>query len=344
MTFAEIKEGRRLISRMNGRKIKNLILASRSYKSKAFRLSGRNPANPLSLSIEPTTSCNLRCPECPSGLRQFTRPKGMLNPQLLGSILDQTEKDLIYLNLYFQGEPMLNPDFFELVRMARERGVFTNTSSNAHYFALDKARALVDSGLDRLIISIDGTDQDTYKKYRVGGKLEKVIEGTRNLVRAKKENSNRGPLLFFQFLVSSHNEHQIEDVKALGKSIGVDHVLLKSMQVMDMSQPSEFLPKDKKYSRYTVGKNGSLSIRGRFENECWRMWSGAVITWDGLVVPCCFDKDAEHQMGDLKKQGFGEIWNGEKYLKFRKQIFNQRSKIDMCKNCSEGAKVWLTPT
>ena len=344
MTRAEIKEGRKLFSSLTQRRFKNLWRAYFSYKSTSFRLSGKNPALPISLSVEPTTSCNLRCPECPSGLRQFTRPTGMLKPDLFESILSQVEKDLIYLNLYFQGEPLLNPDFFQLVRMAQERGIFTNTSSNAHYFNEENARELVQSGLDRLIISIDGTDQESYSKYRVGGRLEKVLEGTKNLVNAKKQNRGRGPLLFFQFLVNGHNEDQIGEVKTLGRKIGVDHVLLKSMQVMDLSKPSEFLPENQKFSRYSVGKNGSLSIRGRFENECWRMWSGAVITWDGLVVPCCFDKDAEHRMGDLKKEGFSDIWNGTEYRKFRKQIFNHRSKIEMCRNCSEGAKVWLTPT
>ena len=134
------------------------------------------------------------------------------------------------------------------------------------------------------------------------------------------------------------------EARKLAKTIGVDGILFKSMQIMDLSKPSPFLPENSKYSRYSNNSDGSLSLRGRFEDECWRMWSGAVITWDGKVVPCCFDKDAEHRMGDLNETSFDEIWNGESYRSFRKQIFESRSKIEMCKNCSEGAKIWLAPT
>ncbi len=344
MKRSDLKEGLRFARVMTTRKVGNLFRSYSTYRSKSARLSGINQARPISLSIEPTTSCNLRCPECPSGLRAFSRNTGMLEPELLSDILEQVKKDLVYLNLYFQGEPMLNPHFFELVKIARSKGIFTNTSTNAHFLTEEKSASLVASGLDRLIISIDGTEQETYANYRVGGKLEKVLDGTRNLVKAKKRSGGKGPLMFFQFLVSRQNEHQIPEVKRLSREIGVDGVLYKSMQIMDLSKPSEFLPKNPKYSRYNVNKDGSLSLRGRFEDECWRMWSGAVITWDGLVVPCCFDKDAEHRMGDLKKQSFEQIWNGENYRRFRKNLLNHRSKIEMCKNCSEGAKIWLAPT
>ncbi|MFH1159542.1 MAG: SPASM domain-containing protein [bacterium] len=65
------------------------------------------------------------------------------------------------------------------------------------------------------------------------------------------------------------------------------------------------------------------------------MWSGCVITWDGLVVPCCFDKDADHCLGDLKTQSFQDIWRGEKYREFRKRIFTERKSVDICRNCTQ---------
>jgi radical SAM protein with 4Fe4S-binding SPASM domain len=65
-----------------------------------------------------------------------------------------------------------------------------------------------------------------------------------------------------------------------------------------------------------------------------------VITWDGKVVPCCFDKDAHFVLGDLSQNSFQEIWNGEKYHRFRQSLMRSRSEIEICKNCTEGTRVW----
>ncbi|MFN7690232.1 MAG: radical SAM protein, partial [Bacteroidota bacterium] len=134
---------------------------------------------PMSIAIEPTTACNLRCPECPSGLRSFTRPTGMLQNKTFEKIIDELHQSLIYLIFYFQGEPYLNPSFLEMVSYASKKNIYTATSTNAHYLTDDVCRKTIESGLNRLIISIDGTTQETYESYRVGGKLDKVIEGTK---------------------------------------------------------------------------------------------------------------------------------------------------------------------
>jgi len=181
-----ITDGINLFSKLNGRRLLNATkLLSSYYISKAFK----KPIHwgmPLTMEIEPTTSCNLRCPQCPSGLREFTRNTGMLNLELYKKIIDEIHEDLIWLVLYFQGEPFLNTSFLEFVKYAAAKNIYTATSSNAHYFTSDMAKATVQSGLDRLIISIDGTTQDTYSKYRIGGNIEKVIEGTENLLKWKK--------------------------------------------------------------------------------------------------------------------------------------------------------------
>ena len=138
---------------------------------------------PVSISFEPTTSCILRCPECPSGLRAFTRPTGMLQKDFFTETIDDIYKELLYLIFYFQGEPYLNPSFLDMVKYASDKGIYTATSTNAHYLTDDAAKKTVESGLDRLIISIDGTTQDSYVQYRVGGNLDKVLEGARNIVK-----------------------------------------------------------------------------------------------------------------------------------------------------------------
>ncbi|HLK30848.1 MAG TPA: SPASM domain-containing protein [Puia sp.] len=296
---------------------------------------------PVSISFEPTTSCNLRCPECPSGLRAFTRPIGMLKKDFFSDTIDQLSKELLYLIFYFQGEPYLNPDFLDMVKYASQKGIYTATSTNAHYLNDANAKRTVESGLDRLIISIDGTTQDVYEQYRVGGKLEKVLEGARNIVKWKKELKSKTPFVFFQFLVVKPNEHQIEDIKRLAKETGVDEVRFKTAQVYDYeNDPNQLIPVNEKYSRYKKNKNGNHEVKNALQNHCWRLWHATVITWDGLVVPCCFDKDAQHQLGDLKGKPFKEIWQNDKYVNFRKSILQSRKNIDICANCSEGTKVW----
>ena len=296
---------------------------------------------PLSISFEPTTSCNLRCPECPSGLRAFTRPTGMLQQDFFTETIDQLSRELMYLVFYFQGEPYLNPDFLSMVKHATEKRIYTATSTNAHYLNDANAKKTVESGLDRLIISIDGTTQEAYQQYRVGGRLDKVLDGARNIVKWKKELKSKTPFVIFQFLVVKPNENQIEDVKELGKKIGVDDVWFKTAQVYDYANdPNNLIPVNGKFSRYKKTEDGSYRFKGKLNNHCWRLWHDPVITWDGVVAPCCFDKDAQHRLGNLKEKSFKEIWKNGEYTKFRTQILKGRKNIDICANCSEGTKVW----
>ncbi|MGZ3911108.1 MAG: SPASM domain-containing protein [Flavisolibacter sp.] len=296
---------------------------------------------PVSISFEPTTSCNLRCPECPSGLRAFSRPTGMLKKDFFSETIDQLHRELTYLVFYFQGEPYLNPDFLDMVAYAVSRKIYTATSTNAHYLNDKNARRTVESGLDRLIISIDGTTQETYQQYRVGGQLHKVLEGARNIVKWKKELNSKKPFVIFQFLVVRHNEHQIEEVQQLARETGVDQVRLKTAQVYDYeNDPNQLIPTLAKYSRYKKDRQGKMVFKGNNANHCWRLWHDPVITWDGNVVPCCFDKDALHKLGDLKQQSFRELWHNKEYRHFRSQVLQSRKNIDICANCSEGVRVW----
>src|SRR4030095_11772150 len=168
-----------LLSKLSFRRAWNATKVLSSYY--LSRLTGKplQWGYPISISFEPTTSCNLRCPECPSGLRSFTRPTGMLTKTFFEQTIDEIHKDLFYLVFYFQGEPYLNPDFLNMVEYASSKRIYTATSTNAHYLNTEKARQTVESGLDRLIISIDGTTQEVYQQYRVGGKLDKVIDGAK---------------------------------------------------------------------------------------------------------------------------------------------------------------------
>ena len=153
-------------------------------------------------------------------------------------------------------EPFLNKNFLEFVKYAATKNVYTATSSNAHYFTDEMAKATVQSGLDRLIISIDGTSQDTYGKYRIGGKIEKVIEGTQNLLKWKKELGVKTPHIIWQFIAFKHNEHQIPEIKKLAKEIGVDELGIKTAQIYDYQTSDEFIPENEKLSRYSKTDDG----------------------------------------------------------------------------------------
>lgn len=306
--------------------------------------SSKHPAikgMPVSLSIEPTTACNLRCPECPSGLRSFTRPTGKLNQPLFQKAIDELYPWLMNLTFYFQGEPYLNPDFLDMVTYANQHQIYTMTSTNAHFLDEITAKKTIQSGLKRLIISIDGLTQETYSDYRKSGELEKVLNGTREIIQWKKAYRSMTPHVVWQFLVTGKNEHEIPSLKRLAKSYGVDEVKLKTIQVYDYEHGSPLIPSNNKYSRYYKTKEGKYAIKNNLENNCWKMWHSAVITWEGKVLPCCFDKDGQYVLGNLNNQTFRELWTGTDYNKFREKLFISRSEIEICKNCSEGSPVWV---
>ncbi len=336
-----MKDKLNLLRKMTFRKLWNALLLGGSFYASRLLRRNLHRGMPMALSIEPTTACNLGCPECPSGLKKFTRPTGNLRRDTHRAIIDQVASRLWYLNLYFQGEPYINPSFFELVSYASQKGIYTATSTNGHFLSEENAKKTVLSGLDRLIISIDGTTQETYESYRVHGKLDKVIEGTQRLIRWKKELKSATPHLIFQFLVVRPNEHQVPEVFRLASELGVEEVRLKTAQVYEYKHGNPLIPENEKYSRYLRKSDGTYRLRNRMSNHCWRMWSSCVITWDGKVVPCCFDKDATHRLGDLQQTGsFREIWGSPVYNHFRQAVLRSRKDIEICSNCSEGTKVW----
>ena len=333
-------DGLNYASKLTPLRLWNMFQLVGSYWLSKLTKKANHSGMPTSISLEPTTSCNLRCPECPSGLRSFSRDTGMLTDEIFQKTIDELAPRLTYLIFYFQGEPYLNASFLDHVKYASRKKVYTATSTNAHYLNDKNAKATVESGLDRLIISIDGTTQETYEQYRVGGSLKKVIEGTKNIVRWKKKLKSKTPHVIFQYLVVKPNQHQLDDVQQLAKELGVNEVAFKTAQIYDYEDGSELIPTIEKYARYRQKANGKWEIKNHLMNHCWKMWHSCVITWDGKVVPCCFDKDAHYQLGSMQAESFLQVWRGKAYQDFRQSLIKSRSEIEMCKNCSEGTKVW----
>ncbi len=338
--MSRLQDSLNILRHLNLFRVWNLFLLRSSYYLARISKRAISAGYPASLSIEPTTACNLGCPECPSGLKQFTRPTGKIDLNLHQNMLNQVKRSVFYINYYFQGEPFLHPQFLELIKQAKQTKIYTSTSTNAHFIDENKAQEIVLSGLDRLIISIDGMTQKTYEQYRVNGNLEKVVEASKHLVLVKKRLRSKTPHLIFQFLAVKPNEQDIPKVFELANELGIDEVRIKTAQLYDYKYGNSLMPENEKYSRYFKQKDGTYRIKGNPGNYCWRMWSGSVFTWDGKVVPCCFDKDAKHILGNITTNSFNSIWKSQKYRQFRKAILNNRQEIDICKNCSEGTQVW----
>jgi len=252
------------------------------------------------------------------------------------NVIDETHRTLLFLIFYFQGEPYIHPFFLKLVRYAHLKGIYTITSTNGHFLSPENCQQTIESGLDRLIISVDGTTQETYSMYRKSGNLETVLQGAKNMVEAKKNLKSNTPEIVFQFLVLKHNEHQIRDIYRISREIGVDSVSLKTAQIYDFRDGSDLMPENPRFNRYRQIKDGSYIIKNPLKNSCWKLWHASVITWDGRVVPCCFDKDAKYEMGQVGQKSFEKIWKSARYNKFRRKLVRGRKNIDICQNCTEG--------
>jgi radical SAM protein with 4Fe4S-binding SPASM domain len=286
---------------------------------------------PVSVSTELTNHCNLKCPHCSSGSGQMLRPRGFMDIDLFKKVMKELSPYLYNLNLYFQGEPMLHPQFFSFLTNSSD--IYTVVSTNGHFLSEEISEKIVNSGLNKLIVSLDGTDQETYSLYRVNGNVKSVMGGLKNVLYAKKKLNS--PLkIELQFLVNSYNEHQIPLIQQLARNLKTT-LRLKSMQIIDKSEISTWLPSFDRFRRYRI-KDGVYLPKNSLPDRCARLWFNPVITWDGKVVPCCFDKDAEYIMGDLTEDTFRDIWNGPKYRSFRKSILSGRHMIEICRNCTSG--------
>jgi radical SAM protein with 4Fe4S-binding SPASM domain len=292
---------------------------------------------PVSVTTELTNICNLRCPECSSGSGRMQRDRGYMDLDLFKKVMEELRPYLYNTNLFFQGEPMLHPLFFAF--LANSENTHTTVSTNGHYLSEENSEKIVRSGLNKLIISLDGIDQETYSSYRINGDIKTVIDGINNVTGARKRFDS-SLKIEIQCLVNKLNEHQIPRIRDLANKLKAEF-RLKSMQITEKKNIGSWLPLNRKVSRYKL-KNGEYVIKNSLPDRCARLWFNPVITWDGKVIPCCFDKNAKYILGDLKQDSFRDIWDGPKYRIFRKSILSDRSMIEICRNCSSGLRGVLT--
>jgi radical SAM protein with 4Fe4S-binding SPASM domain len=305
----------------------NALLTAFSYVNRETTFNSM----PLLISTELTNNCNLHCPECVSGSSLMFRERGFMDIQLFKKIVKELSPYLYHINLYFQGESMLHPSFFSFIK--NSGNIFSVVSTNGHFLDQDNSKKIAGSGLGKLIISIDGMDQKTYSAYRINGSLERVLDGINNVMLAKKK-LNSSLKVEIQFLVNRLNEHQVPLIRRFARKAGAS-LNLKSMQIINKENILSWMPSDKRFRRYEI-KNGHYDIKSSLPDRCARLWFNPVVTWDGKVIPCCYDKNAEYVMGDLNNDSFIDIWGGPKYRIFRKSILSGRHMIDICRNCTSG--------
>jgi radical SAM protein with 4Fe4S-binding SPASM domain len=291
---------------------------------------------PPAISVELSSRCNLACPECVTGAGLLQRKNEFISHSLAEKIAGELRGHTLSAWLSFQGEPMMHPRFFDIVDLFGE--MHPVISTNGHYLGEEACLRLAASRLRKIIISYDGVSPGVYSLYRRGGNHRVVTEGIRRLTAVIREKGS-GPETVLQFLLHRGNEHEATAAAELASSLGAGFTI-KSMHVLDNERAGEWMPAGSGRSRYIMS-GGEWKPAASPSRGCLRMWTAAVITTDGDVVPCCYDKNAGHVMGNLNNQTFRDIWYGRQYTSFRNTVMKSRSLIDICRNCPQGKRIFF---
>jgi radical SAM protein with 4Fe4S-binding SPASM domain len=301
---------------------------------------------PTHIQVEPATLCNLKCALCPV-TEGMDRPTGLMDFDLFKGLIDDVGEYVFLIFMWDWGEPFVNPAIYKMISYAKQRGIKVASSTNAHVFAREEnADRLIRSGIDTIIIAMDGITQESYERYRQSGDLATVLEGIRNLVRHKRILNSETPLINLRFLVMKHNEHEVPELKQLAKSLGVDVLSLKTVNpyasdtyFVHRAERAEdydaFIPTDPSYRRFRYVGEGDNRRRVRREPPCRSLWNTPTIHWNGIVSPCTYDYNEMYVLGDLKRDTLQHIWRRHTpYRKIRRQFRSDWRKIQLCRNCS----------
>jgi len=254
-------------------------------------------------------------------------------------IIDQVKNKVIGIALWNYGEPFLNKELLQMIKYTVKAGIHVTVSTNGEFFnSFDFCKQVVQSGLHSLIICLDGANQETLSKYRVGSDFNTIIEGIRLLLKAREILGSKTPEVELQFIVMKHNEHQRNRMKHLARELGVDIYTEKTVG-LDPNDPDfqsmakELLPRDLSFSRFCILEDGSFGIKGQVPNHCSWVYHTTVINSDGTVVPCCYDLYSKYVMGNVFEESLEIIWKSDKYQNFRKIVNTDRKSIPMCNVC-----------
>lgn len=263
------------------------------------------------VTVEAMNGCNLRCPECATGMSNpSSRRKGRAALADLKSVIDQVYRRSCQINFHHMGEPLLNEDFYAACAYAVEKGLWTAAHSNLNLRAENLARKIVESRLCNLVVSCDGVTQAVYEKYRAGGDVELVFENLRDIAWYKRTSGSRFPWITAQFLVFEHNWREMERFQERAISAGADEILFLP-GCRNGSAKSGHVGTDEVFDLSTLSW-----IARQTPTMCCELWETPIVTYDGGLFPCCFcyrDEDLFVTPQEAGGRAIADHWNGRAY-------------------------------
>jgi radical SAM protein with 4Fe4S-binding SPASM domain len=260
--------------------------------------------------------------------------------------MDDLGDNLCVVWLWCWGEPFLNKNIYDMIHLARSKNIIVISSTNANLpFDGAEIEELLRSGLSQLIVAIDGIDQDTYSTYRIGGKLDLVLDNIRNLVDHKKRLGQERPLINMRMLVMYHNQHQIEEFRTLAESLKVDIVSYKTQCDYRKGDDIPSFPSIRKYHRYAIDEESKNILDMKQHYYCNRPWRRIQVFADGAITPCEFDIEREVLLGNIYDgKTMNSCWNSKTAVNFRRQFLADIDEISFCSNCPYKNQVMSDPT
>ena len=287
-------------------KVSQLPASLRSRNGWVEYLELRRSAQPHLHQIEPTNHCPYTCIMCPRS-DKMTRDLGFMDLDVYRRVIDEvaTYDDSVRakeIELFHFGESLLHPDFAEMVAHAASKDLLTTLSVNGPSLSQKRAEALIAANPFKIIISLDGHDEESYRNIRGPvANFEKARENIEAIIELHREANSETKLLV-RMIEMRENEGQGEVFKREWEAKGIE-VELRT-----------FFP----------WTDPELADLGDFERyppfmPCPFPWQYTVVQWDGSVVPCCRDYDGVNAVGNIHEQPLAEIWNGPRYTEFREQ-------------------------
>lgn len=311
---------------------RHFILSTISQMIGSARAYGR----PVSITIEPTNICNLRCPVCETGANILGRRPRMMTYEEFTKIIDKVGPTANHVMFYYMGEPFLNKEIYRMVRYARDMGLYVMTCTNGDVV---DPEALYESGINLISFQIGGMTQETHSIYRINSDLAKVMDNVSRyleIIRLRGRKSKEHQVEF-GFIVMRHNEGEIQEFLRMAEVIGVDRKNIINPCVRTAQQGRDFLPRADEYWIYERKKfeeENCLSPKKIYpENSCPWLYYSITILVDGNVVPCCRDPHGRQIVGNLLEESLEEVWNGPKLRGFRKAVFSHQGSVDICRLC-----------
>ena len=271
---------------------------------------------PKNFKIEIQPKCNLRCPIC----TDMTKDRKMtsMSYETFRQLVDQIPENS-YIDMYGYGETLLHKDVFPMIRYAKSKNNNIRVSSNLN-IDQETVKGIVESGIDTLIISLDGVSQEAYQQYRIRGDIALVLKNIEYLV-ALKESSGSALRIIWQFIINRYNEHEIKDAQHMATKLGVEISFIPmglAHDVIDGPYSKEtigdlkklWLPLNSKYRDSYFAKGPKLN---KENTPCPSLWEWMTIYADGSVMPCCKITKSENSFGNIHESSLEEIWNNTQF-------------------------------